>query len=89
MLRIAVRSIALGFCLLLGVTCQAGEPGWNGTIIAQGAEKARIEATPIICREYRPFHFYGNTIRRKYYRGNPLPLPRDLVNGIAALLRRD
>jgi hypothetical protein len=23
-------------------------------------------------------HFYGNMVRRYYYRGNPLPSPRDL-----------
>ncbi len=54
----------------------SAEPGWSPVIIATGAYRQQIESTPIELRPYRPFHIYGNTVRRNYYRGNPLPLPR-------------
>ena len=57
----------------------AAEPGWSPVIIATGDYRKQIQATPIEQRPYRPFHFYGNTIRRMHYRGNPLPLPRGLA----------
>ncbi len=49
------------------------EPGWYPYVIARGADRAIIESTPIELRPYRPFHFYGNTVRRNYYRGNTSP----------------
>jgi len=49
------------------------EPGWYPYVIARGADRAIIESTPIEFRPYRPFHFYGNSVRRSYYRGSPLP----------------
>ena len=52
------------------------EPGWSPVIIATGAYREQIRATPIELRPYRPFHIYGNTIRRMHYRGTPLPIPR-------------
>jgi hypothetical protein len=55
-------------------------------VLAQGEQQRLIDATPILERPYRPFHFYGNTVRRQYYRGTPLPAPRDFVDGAAALL---
>jgi hypothetical protein len=80
-----------GFCtilvLLIASTAWA-EPGWKGTIVARGEFRQQIESTPILERPYRPFHFYGNTIRREYYRGVAIPLPRDLVNGTRALVTR-
>lgn len=36
----------------------------GGPIIATGAEREQIRATPILERENRPLHFYGNTVRR-------------------------
>ena len=65
----------------------AREPGWSGPIFATGQTRVRIESTPIEYRSYRPFHFYGNTIRRRHYRGTPLPLPRDLFEGAGVLVR--
>ncbi|MFT5526809.1 MAG: hypothetical protein ACI9HK_004789 [Pirellulaceae bacterium] len=62
------------------------EPGWCGVVFAQGALKEQIESTPIELRPYRPFHFYGNTVRRMYYRGTALPSIDDLENGTRALL---
>jgi hypothetical protein len=72
--------------LVTSFTC-AQEPGWSGPILATGPTRARIESTPIERRSYRPFHFYGNTIRRRHYRGTAVPLPRDLVQGAGALVR--
>ena len=59
-------------------SARAAEPGWSPVIIATGAYRDKIRATPIERRPYRPFHFYGNAVRRRYYRGTALPLPRDL-----------
>ena len=66
-------------------TVAAQEPGWSGNVIAFGQQRAQIEATPIIHRNYRPFHFYGNTVRRRYYRGTAVPRPNEVVRGSAAL----
>lgn len=66
----------------------AQEPQWWGVVVARGADQARIDATPVAERPYRPFHFYGNTVRRQYYRGSPLPLPRDVTMGAQAFLFR-
>jgi hypothetical protein len=62
------------------------EPGWLGVVVARGELKQWIDSTPIVDRPNRPLHFYGNTVRRKYYRGNPLPQPKDVVKGGAALI---
>ena len=56
-----------------GQTPYLEEPGWCFTIIAKGEFKQQLEATPIELRPYRPFHFYGNAVRRKFYRGTYLP----------------
>ena len=69
------------FCLLL--TCQlnatpAAEPGWSPVIIATGAYGEKIRSMPLEKRPYRPFHIYGNTVRRMHHRGTPLPLPRSI-----------
>lgn len=47
----------------------AQQPGWSPRVIEFGAQRAQTRATPIIYRDYRPLHFYGNTVRRQYYRG--------------------
>jgi len=49
------------------------EPGWIPVVIARGALREQIDATPIEERPYRPLHFYGNTIRRRHYRGTSMP----------------
>ena len=65
------------------------EPTWYPYVIARGDDRSRIETTPIEFRPYRPLHFYGNTVRRTYYRGTPLPLPTDVARGtFTTLLRR-
>jgi hypothetical protein len=61
-------------------------PGWLGVVVARGELKEQIESTPIVDRPNRPFHFYGNTVRREYYRGTALPRPGDFAKGGAALV---
>ncbi len=55
---------------------QAQEPGRLNVIIARGELRQQIESTPILQRPYRPLHFYGNAVRRRYYRGSALRLWR-------------
>lgn len=64
------------------------EPNWYPYIIARGQDRTLIESTPIEMRPYRPLHVYGNTVRRTYYRGSPLPVPSDLTRGAIAPFRR-
>ena len=59
----------------------SNKPGWLPVIVARGELKQQIESTPIVDRPNRPLHFYGNAVRRKYYRGNPLPQSGDTVQG--------
>ena len=66
----------------------AQEPIWYPYVIARGQDRAVIENTPMELRPYRPFHFYGNTVRRLHYRGNPFLAPRDLVRGSSVWLQR-
>lgn len=44
-------------------------PGFSPSIIATGEERRRIQSTPITHRPNRPLHFYGNAVRRAYWRG--------------------
>ena len=87
-----MKKYLLGMLFLCGLvvaaTASATEPGWSGTIIARGAERQRIEALNILDRPYRPLHFYGNTVRRQYYRGRALPNLRDVATGTAAWILR-
>jgi hypothetical protein len=66
----------------------ADEPGWYPYMIARGGDRAVIENTPILERPYRPFHFYGNTVRRSHFRGNPMPLPKDVARTVVTVARR-
>ena len=52
------------------------EPGWSLRVIATGDFRRKIQSTPIEKRPYRPLHVYGNTVRRRHYRGTILPVPR-------------
>ena len=58
-------------------------PGWLGVVVARGELKEWIDSTPIVDRPNRPLHFYGNTVRRRYYRGNQSK-PGDVAQGGAA-----
>ena len=89
----ALRRSALLFCFSVApwmVACggplPAAEPGWSPVIVARGSYRHRIEATPLHLRPYRPLHFYGNTLRRDYYRGNPLPTLGDVNQTLRLML---
>ena len=81
---------AFAFLSIVGTTQSsfAQEPTWYPYVVARGQDRFVIENTPIELRPYRPFHFYGNTVRRIHYRGNPMPLPRDLMRGTSVWFRR-
>ena len=68
-------------CLFLSwtTTSRASEPGWINRVIAPPELRARLQATPIEQRPYRPLHFYGNTVRRIHYRGTPLPTVAETI----------
>lgn len=59
--------------LLFVSAATANEPGWEGGIIRFGADRERIRSMHILDRPYRPFHVYGNVVRRLYYRGRIWP----------------
>ncbi|MDA8743784.1 hypothetical protein N9N28_04025 [Rubripirellula amarantea] len=54
---------------LLPTSVTAQQPGWSPVIVATGEYRDQIKSMPIEQRPYRPLHFYGNTVRRNYYRG--------------------
>jgi hypothetical protein len=65
------------------------EPSWTYGVIRVGDDRDAIKSMPITDRPYRPLHFYGNTVRRMYYRGTPMPAPRDVLGaGAATILRK-
>jgi hypothetical protein len=76
-LRLTFVLIALSTFFLVERNTTAQEPGWYPYTIARGSDREMIRQTPLLLRPYRPLHFYGNTQRRMYYRGNPLPQYRD------------
>ncbi len=87
-----MRKWTFALLVLAGLSCScptatAFEPGWSGNIIAFGQERARIESTPIIYRNYRPLHFYGNTVRRRYYHGTALPRSGNVLRSSGAVAR--
>ena len=47
------------------------QTGWNPRVIVSAAEREQLKKTPIHLRPNRPLHFYGNTVRRQYYRNHP------------------
>jgi hypothetical protein len=54
------------------------EPGWSRGVVLFGEAREEKNATPILERDYRPLHFYGNTVRRRHYRGAARPTASDL-----------
>ncbi len=73
MRSVCLKAVVFCFCLVGGSFLCAQEPGWYGRVILPESQRKIIEATPIINRPYRPLHFYGNTVRRRYYHGRALP----------------
>ena len=74
--------------LFVATASFAKEPGWSGPIIARGEQREQLESMDILDRPYRPLHFYGNTVRRQYYRGRTAPAVRDVTRGSAAWAQR-
>jgi hypothetical protein len=90
--RILTLSVVLVFAFLFAQSdafgqMRGGEPGWESRVIKRGVERTISRNTPIQMRPYRPLHFYGNTIRRRYYRGNAMPMPRDILRTGIELIR--
>lgn len=65
----SIAVAGLLFTSTIGTTA-AAEPGWSPVVLPTGEYRAEIKAMPIQNRPYRPLHFYGNTVRRNYYRSN-------------------
>jgi hypothetical protein len=62
----------------LAAKVSGAEPGWERGVVKFGAERERIQNTPILERPYRPLHVYGNVVRRRHYQGRALPTLRDM-----------
>lgn len=86
--KLALLLLAFAFSIPMANTVLAREPGWRNEVIARGAERRRIRSMHIIHRPYRPLHFYGNSIRRSYYRGVLRPTSQDVRRGFGALMSR-
>lgn len=88
-MRTAILLLIAVACLLGSTTTvKAAEPGWTNRVIKVGEDRKRSEATPILQRPYRPLHFYGNTVRRRHYRGTATPTPRDMWQTAVSLAGR-
>ncbi len=84
-----VFSALLLTAITVGVlsSSDASEPGWSPIVVPTGEYRDHIKSMPIELRPYRPLHFYGNTVRRSFYRGNPTPMPRDIRTTTGELVR--
>ncbi len=65
------------------------EPQWAGKMLLRGEDKARQQATPVLEREYRPLHVYGNMQRRHHYRDTVIPSHRDRTDMLKAFMSRN
>lgn len=54
------------FSLNLADSNRAAAQQWTTPIIARGSYRAYLQSLPIEARPNRPFHFYGNTVRRRH-----------------------
>ncbi|EMI42091.1 putative secreted protein [Rhodopirellula sp. SWK7] len=79
-------AIVAAFLLVFSSTdvASAASPGWSPVIIATGEYREQIKSLPIEQRPNRPFHFYGNTVRRRHYRGVVTPSPRSIVSPVTS-----
>ncbi|MDZ4847722.1 MAG: hypothetical protein SGI77_00370 [Pirellulaceae bacterium] len=66
-----------------------GEPEWAGKTFLRGEEKAIKDTTPILEREYRPMHVYGNMQRRHHYRDTVIPSHQDRTDMRKAFMNRN
>ena len=99
MLRVSLAAFLLGTSMWFAVSetasaaamspadsaapADSSRPGWLGVVVARGDLKEWIDSTPIVDRPNRPLHFYGNTVRRRYYRGNSSRLNEAVQGGAA------
>jgi hypothetical protein len=81
-------SLAVSVNIVFAGHAAAAEPSWSPVIIATGEYRDQIKSMPIEERPYRPLHFYGNTVRRNHYRGNPVPMPQDIGTTGGQWMRR-
>lgn len=84
-LKLIAVALVFGFTLF-STESIAQQPGWTGRVLKVGIDRQVTDSVDIVNRPYRPFHFYGNTVRRQHYRGFPLPLPRDVVMSAYAIV---
>lgn len=86
-----MRGLFLGVfavALFANAPLHAAHNGWDPAVITFGEKRRQIEQTPILHRKNRPFHFYGNTVRRRYYEGRTLPSLREVQEGTRVLIFR-
>jgi hypothetical protein len=85
----ALSGIIVSGIVTVALSAAGYEPGWTGHVIVPQAEEAVRQATPIVERPYRPLHFYGNTIRRRYYHGRIRPTAPEVRQGFQAWANRN
>lgn len=70
-MRRLVLAVAITFSAVflgtLAAETASAQTGFYPYVIARPQDRAKIRATPIEKRPYRPLHFYGNTVRRNHY----------------------
>jgi hypothetical protein len=88
MSRFAIFAALAAALLTATAALHASETGWSTAVNPLSPEAQQIRQKPILERPNRPFHIYGNTVRRLHYRGNPLPAPRDFSGTGGALFGR-
>ena len=85
---------AFGLLLILSLVCcfpsvgSGAEPGWTNRVLKRGTDREQTNATHILQRPYRPLHFYGNSVRRKHYRGVARPSVLDVGRTVVHLVAR-
>ena len=67
---------------------QTSEPSWTSRVIKRGDDRQATNSKDILKRPYRPMHFYGNTVRRRHYRGRARPTVRDVGATFYYVVRR-
>lgn len=77
-LRLAILGVAIGSLLCLSASF-GREPNLTAAMSARSQMRQQIAATPLLERPNRPGHFYGNTVRRAYYRGAAPARPSSLA----------
>lgn len=81
--KIAIIAIALMGLAIMSTHAQ--EPGWTSGVIKRGNVRTESQNTHILRRPYRPFHFYGNTVRRMHYQNRLFPSTEELRKTVQML----